>query len=102
MDQLVLLEVPAGDPHRHGSLPGRDDNPDPGVPAAPHRTAARVDHEADQEPGNVSTFNYNTTELECSKFTGIKASWDSASLKKIYFSKANVHSWHFKLKSYAY
>ena len=67
VDQFVLLEVPgndqdvrqfpagvrhspAGDPHRHGSLPGRDDDPHPGVSAASHGPAPGVHHEADQEP----------------------------------------------------
>lgn len=52
MDQLVLLEVPAGDPHGHGGLTGRDDHPDPGMSAAPHGSTSGVNHEADQEPGN--------------------------------------------------
>ena len=61
VDQLVLLEVPAGDPHGHGGLPGRDDNPDPRVPAASHGTTARVDHEADQEPEILSTHSGSKT-----------------------------------------
>ena len=51
VDQLVLLEVPARDPHGHGGLARRDDHPDPGMSAAPHGSAPGVNHEADQEPG---------------------------------------------------
>ena len=49
--QLVLLEVPARDAHRHRRLPRRDDDAHAGVAAAAHRAAASVHHEAHQEPG---------------------------------------------------
>ena len=73
VDQLVLLQIsgntnqvrsssglagthkPARHAHRHRSLPGRDDDPDPGVSAASHGPAPGVDHEADQEPGKTSS-----------------------------------------------
>ena len=51
VDQLVLLEVSARDPHGHGGLAGWDDHPDPGMSAASHGSAPGVNHEADQEPG---------------------------------------------------
>ena len=74
MDQFVLLQIPrntrsdlsqpgpvwpgdqpARHSHRHRSLPRRDDDPDPGVSAASHGSAPGVDHEADQEPANISS-----------------------------------------------
>ena len=74
-DQFVLLQIsrntpgqiealhgqakpgdqPARHSHRHRGLPGRDDDPDPGVSAASHGSAPGVHHEADQEPAMISS-----------------------------------------------
>ena len=56
VDELVLLEVPAGDPHGHGGLSGWDDHPNAGVATTPHGPASCVDHETDEKPKNISTF----------------------------------------------
>jgi hypothetical protein len=60
VDELVFLEVPAGDPHGHGGLSGWDDHPHAGMAATPHGPSSCVDHETDQKPKErVSTFVRN-------------------------------------------
>jgi len=50
MHQFVLLEVPTGDPHGAGGLPGGNNDPDPRMAASSHSTTTGVHHEAHQEP----------------------------------------------------
>ena len=50
MNQLVLLEVPTGDPHGHGGLARGYDNPDTWVSATSHCPTPGINHETDQEP----------------------------------------------------
>lgn len=49
--QLLRLHQAAGDAGGGRARPRRDDDTQAVVPAAPHRAAASIHHEADQEPG---------------------------------------------------
>ena len=48
--QFVALQVAAGDAHWARSLTGRDDDTDAAVATSAHRSAASINHKADQKP----------------------------------------------------
>ena len=49
MNQLVFLEISAGDSHGHGSLPWWDDDSDTRVSASSHGSSSSIHHEAHEE-----------------------------------------------------